>query len=312
MAVAHDAASLSHANTTGSVSQASFAWTHTPVGTPAGVLVFTFSTTSANETATAVTYGSATLSAVSSGAAADTSTETGRCTAWFVGTGTIPTGAQTVTVTRTNNTVVMYAIAVTVTATGTTETGTPVLAQENAAVAELSTDDGSLSGTNSLRYSGLYYGGVATANNAGANSTLLYEQDQSTLRCISAVRETTAGTGARSVGFSNSSDDRAQVALAIREMSRSRAPAQGTPTFAGQAPAAKVDYRISPAQGAATLTGQAPTATVAAPRNVLVSWARLVVPTAGAAVNTNYSPAQGTVAATGQAPRNTASRRLNG
>ena len=39
MAVAHDASVESHTGTTGSTSAASYNWTHTPVGTPRGILI---------------------------------------------------------------------------------------------------------------------------------------------------------------------------------------------------------------------------------------------------------------------------------
>lgn len=221
MAVAHDAASASHASGSNSVSQASFSWTHTPVGTPAGVLIFTYGGiaggTGSAESATSVTYGGGPVTAVTGGSAADTATEPMRCTAWFLGSG-LPTGAQTVIVNRVNSGVSMWAVAVTVTASGDTEVHGVVLQQENQVLAETNVDDGS-PGTNSVRYVGIATG-VATPSTGlttGANSTRLFANDNASRGAV-ATRETTAGQGSRPVGESGASDDLAAVYLAIREV----------------------------------------------------------------------------------------------
>lgn len=211
MAVAHDAASESATNS----SVASFTVSHTPVGTPAGVLVYTYNLNSATNIATSVSYGGVNVPAVSGGEAADTAGEPGNCKAWVLGSG-VPTGAQTVTINRTNNTDTMYAIVITVTAGGNVEATGVVLQQENQAPAEASVDDGS-PGTNSMRYAGAYCG-LATVPGPGANSTALHDVLVASTRSASAVRETTAGQGARSVGYSAALDDWACVALAIREV----------------------------------------------------------------------------------------------
>jgi len=218
MAVAFDAASESHTGTTPSTSEASFSWTHTPSGTPAGVLVFTFSQTSTH-ICTAVTYGGVSMSAVSGGAAVDNPGESGATKAWYLASG-IPSGAQTVVVTRNNTADEAYAISITVTAGGTTEVYTAgiVLLQEDQALAEQAVDDGS-PGTNSLRFVGLSSGGVAPTAAVGANSTLLHDLTFGSTYYFGAVRETTAGQGSRSVGFTRTgADDTAAVHLAIREI----------------------------------------------------------------------------------------------
>ena len=215
MAVAHDASSESHSSGQ-SASEASFSWTHTPAGTPSGVLVFTYVKANAND-ALSVTYGGVSLTAVSSGRAVDTAGEPGDCKAWFLGSG-IPTGAQSVVVNRNNNANLMLAHCVTVTANSDTGTGTPVLVQGDGTVAEQSVDDDS-PGTNSVRYAGFYWGGIG-ALNAGANSTALQHSDFGLGGAgANLARETTAGQGARSVGFSNgSTEDRAGVHLAVKEV----------------------------------------------------------------------------------------------
>lgn len=238
MAVAFDASSESHTGTTGSVSQASFNWTHTPVGTPRGVLVFTFSTFSSNDNATAVSYGASSMTAVSGGRAVSTGgTYIGDVKAWFLGA-SVPTGAQTVTITRTNNTDEMYAVAMTVTAAADTSVHTAGISLlqgsgSNPLVAEELVTDGQSSGTNnSVRFAGINCSAdsvstvVTTIPNTGilypgANSTHLQSLDNTNFAWM-AVRETTAGIGSRSVGFdwseaSKATESFAAVHLAIKE-----------------------------------------------------------------------------------------------
>lgn len=212
MAVGFAASTESHTGTTGSASEASFSWTHTG-GACQSAVVFVFSIAAADN-GSSVTYGGASMGAVSGGVAADTLTEPGTVRAYFLDG--CATGDQTVQVTRTNNATVMYAVALTFTALGACETAGVVLLQENGVYAEQSVDDGS-PGTNSLRCAGGYYGG-ATPAPAGANSTLLQSIDLGAFGC-SVVRETAAGQGARLVGFTQATaDDRAAVHFAVREV----------------------------------------------------------------------------------------------
>jgi hypothetical protein len=213
--VVFDATSESHTASTPSTNQASFSWSHGGAASGVkGVLVFTFDINTTNDNVTGVTYGGSALSAVASGSARDTASEPGGAKAWFLGS-SVPQGTQTVEVTRTNNADGVYAIAITVTAGGDTETTGTVTVNENATPSEQSINDGS-PGTNSTRFAGLYFGN-STAT-AGANSTLLHEIDLASQGCL-VVRETTAGQGARSVGFTAAgADDLASVYLAIRQV----------------------------------------------------------------------------------------------
>jgi len=219
-AVAHDVASESHTGTTGSTNQSSFSWTHTPSGTPRGVLVFVH-TVNDIKRVTGVTYGGVTMTEIAGGAAVDANGEQGRIDTFFLGA-SIPTGAQTIVVSRSNNGDEMYASASTQTASVNTEVYTTgiVLLQEQGSFSVQSVTDGS-TGVNSLRYASGFHG----ANNplsAGTGSTVLNSIDYGSQTSTTA-RETTAGQGARNVGFTSSSDDRAGVHLAVREI-----PATGT------------------------------------------------------------------------------------
>ena len=215
MPVAYDNVSESHTLITGSISEASFQWTHTPIGIPKGILVFVFNSSDDADIITGVTYGGVSMVAVSGGLAADTANEQGNCKAYFLGKN-IPSGAQQVVVTRTNNLNEVYAVSISVTASvNITEVTGVTLQQNNQAPAQASIDDGTLY-SNSQRFAGAFYGGSGLPG-AGANSTAIADIDFG-LRTIQVVRETTPGQGSRLVGFTNAtSDDWACVLLAVRE-----------------------------------------------------------------------------------------------
>jgi hypothetical protein len=253
VAVAHDVATESAVSS----SEPSFNWSHTGSASAKGVWVITVDFASATHAATAVDYGGQAMTAVTGGEAADTATEPGSVKLWFLSAP--PTGTQTVTVTRTNNANSVWAVAGTVTAgTAATEVTGIVLLQEDGALAEQSVDDGS-PGANSVRFAGCYTGDLNVPT-TGANSTLLHDHDLGP-RAAKVVRETTAGQGARSVGCTSPSDDRAAVHFAVREV------AGGTPGTASPSTVAAVAAVPSPtAQGAASTSP----ATVAAVASVPV------------------------------------------
>lgn len=229
MAVAHVVSSASHTSGSNSVSQTLFQWTHTTTTNPQGVLVLVFQGVASTDAATSVTYGGVNVPAVTGGRATDTATEPGSVEAFFLGSGVPTTDNPTVQVDRTNNTTTMWAVCATVTAAADTEAVGPVLLQNNGTITQQSVDDGS-TGVDSLRYAGVYYGG-ATPAPAGANSTLLHSNDAGAYGWT-AVRETTAGQGARPVGCAQAtSDDRAAVHLAIREVATTTVAGTATGAF---------------------------------------------------------------------------------
>jgi hypothetical protein len=226
MSVAHDTAVESHTGTAGSASQASFDISITPSVSVAGILVFTFVNANAdNATSVKINPAGANVDVpvVTGGRAVDTATEAGDCKAWFLGSG-LPAGgsAWTVRVNRTNNANVMYAVVITVTASGNTEVFDVVLKQENQALnttAATHGEEGIHNGSNvtAVRYAGIN-SGLTTHPAAGANSTELASIEFTTLRSVTVVRETTAGTGSRYVGFNAATDDVAAVYLCVREV----------------------------------------------------------------------------------------------
>lgn len=258
MAVAHSAASESHTGTTGSTNQTAFSWTHTQTGTPQGVVVFVSTYASTADLISSVTYGGVALTRLTGGLAQDGAGESGRLDTFFLGSG-LGAGNQTITVNRTNNATVMYAAAATVTAGADTAVpqSTIVLLEGDGTLAAQTVDDTS-PGTASVRYAGCY-SGLNTPPTAGTGSTLLNSIDIGNYGSA-LVRETTAGQGARSIGFTGATDDRAAVHLAIRELvPRTETPIVGSFTLTGNdATLTKsAPKSIEPVVGAFTLTGNA-------------------------------------------------------
>lgn len=203
MAVAHDAFSQPSGTQTGT-----FSWTHTPVGTPKGVLVFIDREDGSGDAVDAVTYGGVSLGEVTT--ANDSAGETSTASVWFKGSG-LPTGAQTVQIVTHSG--VWYAGSITVTASGDTATGTPVLLENDGTLSEQNVTDGS-PGSNSVRYAG-GFSGLNSPPSVGANSTSLASVDDGTTAHVICY-ETVAGQGSRPVGFSSgSSDDRAIIHIAV-------------------------------------------------------------------------------------------------
>ena len=172
---------------------------------------------SATEKATAVTYGGQSLSKVTGGSAADTANEPGRVTAWFLGTG-LPTGAQNVVVTRTNDTTPCYAVAFLLGGSDDTfVTGTPVLQQENAAMTAVTIDDGLTSPGTSIVLAGGYSGDNTPAPAGSTGTTSSHTLLGTYAYSFGSGYETTPTYGSRSRGLAASSDDRAQVVLAVTD-----------------------------------------------------------------------------------------------
>jgi hypothetical protein len=223
--VAFDLGSESHTGAVGSISQASFSWSHASPSSPdvCGVLVFVVGLVTSADDSTGVTYGGVALSAVSGGFAQDTATEPMSCKAWFLGDkASIPQGTQTVVVTRNNNTNELWACAITVLSTTNNkdtavhEAGI-VLLQGDGTLAEQNVTDGS-PGTSSLRFAAMA-SGLAAFPPTGSSSFAVHDFDTGN-QTAAVVRELSAGQGSRPIGFSSgTSDDRAGVHLAVKEVS---------------------------------------------------------------------------------------------
>lgn len=113
MAVAFDAFTAS-SNGTGDLS-----FTHTPVGTPRGVIVYIVQNADGSDSVTGVTYGGVAMSEMSGSPNLKSTGEPGGVHAFFLGS-SIPTGAQTVAVSS-SGTVTKRGYAITLTAGADTE-----------------------------------------------------------------------------------------------------------------------------------------------------------------------------------------------
>ena len=321
MAVAHDVTTKAHSGNNVSASEASFTWSH--VGASSGVngLLVSVWTNAAASIVTSVTYGGVTVPAVSGGEAVDGTGEPGVVTTFFLTGPTLLQGTNNVVVNRTNNATSMTAVSTTFTAA--TGFNTAIhgidLTTGDSTVAEIAINDGSPTpGGNSLRYAAAHFG-HQTPPTTGASSTGRTTTDPGAT-CFQTVRETTAGQGSRSVGFSSgTSDDRAIVTFAVKEIPAPDMPI-GAATLTGLAASVLVPVLLAmplgavavtglsigpafsgPNHGTVAITGHAPTVSAASGTTIVVPDGAFVVAGTDAGVGFD-GPVPGAIALTGYAP----------
>jgi len=234
MAVAHDAATLIGTGT------GTIEGTHTPSGTPRGVVVAIVQDGSAEEV-TAVTYGGVALTKqVFKGQA---TAEAGSAQFWFLGSG-VPTGAQTVKVTVSgSNTRAVTCMTLTgsedlaVAATGST-------AAESATNPSVSLETGNLE---TVAYGATFSGEQASGVGVGAGLTQLTEGQLTTVSTTyNTLRRTENPTANTTVSWTYSNDEAASVGIAVKEASKEPeklpevrgvgAISSGTATFSPEVP----------------------------------------------------------------------------
>lgn len=238
MAVEFDAATESHTGTTGDTTSTTMSWTHTPVGTPTGALIFIMMTggslggqAQGTDAISGYSYGNQsytqTLSQYQSYPYQQGSfgVQSFFVSAWF--TPNPPAGAQTASVTFfTPRVSTAYGVAITVTSSLPTEMASPIVKSYSQSLAELSVSDYN-SGTDSVRFAAIAsdLAGIVTnptspgVNNLsnGPSSTWLHSIDLGS-QVMGVVRETTAGQGPRNVGFSATTTEyQTSIGVAIRE-----------------------------------------------------------------------------------------------
>ncbi len=244
MTVSHDAYSeLTAEYREASGGSAVFSWTHTPSGTPKGVLVWvtagTGQITAADNAITGVTYGGVSMTEIAevhlSGAS-----EPGSCWLFELLAG-IPTGAQTVSVTTAANPTSstglfpwFHAQAVTMASAGGTLTRADLDTITGNAVTNPSVtmDAGSNTG---LSYLGGYSGKSNEADLAAAASCTDtggydYTASATTARV---VRQTTPATGTFAIGWTGGSDETAMAAATYYEASAGMTDPMGMSGFFG-------------------------------------------------------------------------------
>lgn len=204
MAIAHDATSNSARAGTSPLN-----WTHTPVGTPRGVVVLVAQNGSATDQVTAITYGGVAMTRVwdefhSVG-------EAGASYVYFLGTG-IPADAQTVSVTASGATT-RQCVAATMTAAADTELD--VANGVNGTLTNPSFVLATTAATSTCIYGCTFSGDSTSAVSPGAGLTQILETGGGG-SCENFVRRTHTG-GNVTVGWTWNNDRTAASGVAIRE-----------------------------------------------------------------------------------------------
>jgi hypothetical protein len=230
MTVAFDAVSNNGAGTF----TTSAAWTHTPVGTPRGVLLLSVTNLPASgaDSIDSVTYGGVAMAEVAlSPLFGDQGAEDGLVEGWFLGA-SIPTGAQTVSVTATG-TPAKKAIVVTFTASGDTQVAdTTVVNSGGQANTSLTVG---AAGVEALPLGVLHHGfNDPSFVSPGTNYADLLEFDLGSQTC-SFIRRTSVVTGETTVDWTHASEEAHALAVAIREAAQSIPVAQVVETDIAQA-----------------------------------------------------------------------------
>jgi hypothetical protein len=297
-------------------------FTHTPVGTPRGVLVLISNqTATSTDVVVGVTYGGVAMTRIRSNV--DTTTEPGRVYIYFLGS-SIPTGAQTVSIDKTSA-VVCWATCVTLTAAADTEVIDHDGIDNNVADPQVTLQYG---GREALAVCVLM-SGTATNPVGTLLSGMSRVADGDAGAYVHTVdRQTTAGTTDFTIGYTLTSDDVAFSAVAVAEVAGSQtvspsgasiaitgqtalivlgtvlSPAAGSIAITGQTSAIVLGERLSPAAAAVSVTGQTPSlvlGTVLSPAAASVALTTST-PTVTASDHQVVAPSSASVAVTGQTP----------
>lgn len=231
MAVSHDAYSKMTAEARGPGNPASHSWTHTPSGTPKGVLVWAVtgpgSLVSGDDAVTGVTYGGVSMTKVGEVFIASGG-ERGAAYLYELLSG-IPTGAQTVSVTVNGMPTSVSAsypwwmcMAVTM-ASG----GGSLVRIDSDSITSAGTANPSVTMDATTRTGISYLGGFSAVGtmgsiSAGTNCTLTgsgYDYTNSDDVAF-VVRQTTPATGTFAIGYTAASDDVAMLAATYYESSQ--------------------------------------------------------------------------------------------
>lgn len=196
-------------------------WTHTPVGTPRGILVLIVQDITAADQITSVTYGGVALSAVAGSPLLHTNgSEDGAIYGYFLGS-SIPTGNQTVDITVSAG-AAKRAVCYSVTAAANTEIE-DTTADDTGTVANPSVNVTLASGVSAF-VAGVLHSGQNSPTFVAeiANTTLVLEYDFGSA-CGVWSRRTNIETGAGdfAIGWTATSDESAILAVAIKESAAS-------------------------------------------------------------------------------------------
>lgn len=190
-------------------------FTHTPSGTPRGVVVMIAHGTTASDIVVGVTYGGVAMTRI--GSISDALGEPGRAYSYFLGVG-VPAGAQTVSVDRTEATTSVLVVAITVTGVDDMEAyGFGGIAGDLVNPRAIVGSSGNRISTGFLIvYSGL--NALASLTAVDADTTIIQDNDFG-IFVATCCRRTTAGEGTKTIGYTAGSDDVAQESVTIGEIS---------------------------------------------------------------------------------------------
>jgi len=253
VAIAFDAA-FTDDYATDSGAGTTFSWTHTPVGTPRGILVFCHTGAQASsQTVTGVTYSGVTMAAA--GSANLTAGENGNVTGWFLGE-SVPTGAQTVTVTiLTDGGSNIYGTSISLTAAADTS----VLGTNNSINSSSSANPSSTLALGSVSA----FVAMAFRSGQGAvsgitpltNWTDILEVDDGA-ETGGTYRYNIIGSTDVTVGWTQTADDAVALAVAIREGAPKTITAgAGSYAITGTAATPKLARKIAADAGSYAVTG---------------------------------------------------------
>jgi hypothetical protein len=190
-------------------------WSHTPVGTPKGVVVAINQMPFSTDWVSGVSYGGVDLSRVVR--ATDVASTKGAADLWFRGSG-LPAGAQTFSVSFTSATTTkMHIVGMTLTAAGDTE------------VLDFDSINGNIADPSvTLQYStrtclalAAHYGGATDPASFAPNSNCTFVANSTfgnAFASSNVIRQTTAASADFAIGGTSAVDDNAYAAVAIGEI----------------------------------------------------------------------------------------------
>lgn len=208
MAVAFDATSASTVGTTDR------SWTHTPTGTPRGVVVYVIQYLGTTDEVTGVTYGGVSMTEMPDSPLLSTAqAEDGAVYGYFLGS-SIPTGAQTVLVSVDGTASSKTAVAITVTAAADTQVVDTSIVDTTAANPSVVINGGA---TTNFYSAAILSGANATANiTLDAGHTQL-DADDFTNAVGASARHNSITTGDVTISWTASSLPAAIIGSAISE-----------------------------------------------------------------------------------------------
>lgn len=230
-------------------------FTHTPVGTPRAVLVFIGENAASADVITAVTYGGVSMTRVpTNGLAQDSAGEVGAIFCYFLGS-SIPTGAQTVSITHTGSADVKFPVCITLTAAADTEIGASGKLEGDQADPQIALDTGA---TESLRFAAVHSGQNTLGNLSpvtDVSATLSSARfDYGSQVALIGRQTSAASSGSFTIGWTALSEDVAMVAVAVQETAGGQTVTAVTLTTTPTLPQARLDHRLTAATLSATPT----------------------------------------------------------